>query len=85
MNTQESCTNLEELMMHHRIAVSPEYESQLWHAEVYDNESATPTRMATGSTPTAAVRAALQLAVPEYGDALDKLNATHGVDAAPLH
>lgn len=65
---------LEQLMEKHHIAVFPEYESTVWNAEIYDNESATPTRRAIGRTPLEAVQLALKKAIPEHGDAIDPIN-----------
>lgn len=65
---------LEELIEQHRIAVFPEFESSVWNAEVYDEDSATPTRAGMGRTPLEAVQFALKKAIPEHGDTLDTIN-----------
>lgn len=69
--SNQHANSLEVLMQTHRIAVFPEFESQMWHAEIFDNESATPTRKALGNSPLAAALTALAQEVPEFGDALD--------------
>jgi hypothetical protein len=65
---------LEALMQKHRIAVFPEFNSQMWHAEIYDSDSPTPTRKAMANSPLFAAQAALAQPIPEFGDTLDDCN-----------
>lgn len=56
---------LEDLLAEHRISIFCEYESQVWTADVYDDESEVPTRTGHAQTPRDAVEAALSVPKPQ--------------------
>jgi hypothetical protein len=57
--------DLAQILEEHRISIFPEYESSIWTADVYDNESPVPTRTGHGASARLAVERALAVPKPQ--------------------